>query len=59
MQRVVEKSKGSGKILGTVVRDAAQAREAIEMGFLYIACGFASFIVGGMKQFLADTKQST
>ncbi len=29
------------------------------MGFLYIACGFASFIVGGMKQFLADTKQST
>ncbi len=33
MERVVEKSKGSGKILGTVVRDAAQAREAIEMGY--------------------------
>ena len=57
MRRVVEKSKGSGKILGTVVRDAAQAREAIDMGFLYIACGFASFIVGGMKQFLAETRK--
>ena len=57
MRRVVEKSTGSGKILGTVVRDAAQAREAIEMGFLYVACGFASFVVGGMKQFLADTRK--
>jgi 4-hydroxy-2-oxoheptanedioate aldolase len=56
MARVVAKSKGSDKILGTVVRDAAQAKEAIEMGFRYIACGFAGFLVGGMKQFLADTK---
>jgi 4-hydroxy-2-oxoheptanedioate aldolase len=56
MARVVAKSKGSDKILGTVVRDASQAKEAIEMGFLYIACGFASFLVGGMKQFLSDTK---
>ncbi len=59
MRRVVEKSKGSGKILGTVVRDAAQAREAIAMGYLYIACGFASFVVGGMKQFIADVQHST
>ncbi len=57
MQRVVEKSKGSDKVLGTVVRDVAQAREAIGMGFQYIACGFAGFLADGMKRFLAETRK--
>lgn len=56
MERVREKSRGSGKILGTVVRDAAQAKEAIAMGFQYIACGVTGFIVSGAKQFMRDAK---
>lgn len=58
MARVVEKSKGSGKILGTVVRDAVQAREAVAMGYRYIACGATSFMVQGMKQFIADVHKT-
>ena len=57
MERVRQKAKGSDKILGTVVRDAAQAREAIDMGFLYIACGMAGFFVSGAKQFMADVRK--
>lgn len=59
MDIVREKSKGSGKILGTIVRNAAQAREAIDMGFLYIACGATGFMVQGMKQFIADVGKTT
>ncbi len=54
MELVRERSKGSGKILGTIVRTAAQAREAIDMGFLYIACGATGFMAQGMKQFVAE-----
>ncbi len=54
MERTAEKAKGSGKILGTVVRDATQARQAVAMGYLYIACGATSFMVQGMKQFITD-----
>ena len=59
MNRVAEKAKGSGKILGTIVRNAAQASEAIAMGYLYIACGATAFMVQGMKQFIADVNNAT
>ena len=54
MDLVREKSRGSGKILGTIVRTAEQARAAIDMGFQYIACGATGFMVQGMKQFISD-----
>ncbi len=54
MDRVVDIAKGSGKILGTIVRNSAQAREAVAKGYRYIACGAAGFMVQGMKQFIAD-----